>query len=39
MTEFLLAVIGVLLITVAVLAVKVYTLRKAASEIAEAFSA
>ena len=39
MTEFLLAVIGVLLITVAALAVKVYTLRKAASEIAEAFSA
>ena len=39
MTEFLLAAIGVLLITVAVLAVKVYTLRKAASEIAEAFSA
>lgn len=39
MTEFLLAVIGVLLITVAVLAAKVYTLRKAASEIAEAFSA
>ena len=39
MTEFLLAVIGVLLITVAVLALKVYTLRKAASEIAEAFSA
>ena len=39
MTEFLLAVIGVLLITVAVMAVKVYTLRKAASEIAEAFSA
>ena len=39
MTEFLLAVIGALLIVIAVLAVKVYTLRKAASEIAEAFSA
>ena len=39
MTELLLTVIGVLLIVIAVLAVKVYTLRKAASEIAEAFSA
>ncbi len=39
MTEFLLAVIGALLIVIAVLAVKVYTLRKAAAEIAEAFSA
>lgn len=39
MTELLLTVIGVLFIVIAVLAVKVYTLRKAASEIAEAFSA
>ena len=39
MTGSLLAAIGVLLIVIAVLAVKVYTLRKAASEIAEAFSA
>lgn len=39
MTEFLLAVIGALLIVIAVLATKVYTLRRAASEIAEAFSA
>ena len=38
MTEFLLVVIGILLIAVAALAVKVYALRKAATEIAEAFS-
>lgn len=39
MTEILLTVIGVLLLVIAVLTVKVYTLRKAAREIAEAFSA
>ena len=39
MTELLLTVIGVLLVVIAVLSVKVYTLRKAAAEIAEAFSA
>ena len=39
MTELLLTVIGALLVVIAVLAVKVYTLRKAAAEIAEAFSA
>lgn len=39
MTEILLTVIGVLLLVIAVLTVKVYTLRKAAQEIAEAFSA
>ncbi len=39
MTELLLAVIGVLLIVIAVLAIKIMTLRKAAAEIADAFSA
>ena len=39
MTELLLAIIGVLLIVIAVLAVKIHTLRKAAAEIADAFSA
>ena len=39
MTELLLAVILVLLVVIAVLSVKVYTLRKAADEITEAFSA
>jgi signal transduction histidine kinase len=38
MTEFLLTAIGVLLIIIAVLALKVYTMRKAAEEIAEVFS-
>lgn len=39
MTELLLAIIGVLLVVIAVLACKIYTLRKAAAEIADAFSA
>lgn len=39
MIEFLIAVIVALLVVIAVLAVKVYTLRKAADEITEAFSA
>lgn len=39
MTEILLTVIGILLLVITVLAIKIHTLRKAAAEIAEAFSA
>lgn len=39
MTELLLTVIGILLMIIAVMALKIYTLRKASAEIAEAFSA